>query len=77
MVSDTGTGLTFVLQIMKAYQNTSPGSVACKLRHLEMIVIACHNITVFLYRIDDGTHIHAEREDWHAEKLRSLSAKGK
>lgn len=38
-------------------------------------MIACHNIAVFLYRLDDGTHKHAEWEDWLTEKLGSLSAR--
>lgn len=38
----------------------SPGSVAFKLRLLELVVIACHDIAVLLYKLDNGPHKHAE-----------------
>jgi hypothetical protein len=68
IASNIGSGLIFVLKLLQAYQNTSPGSIAYKLRLLEMVVITCHNIAVFLYQLDDGTHKHAEWEDWLTKK---------
>lgn len=35
-------------------------------------MIACHDIAVYLYQLDDGVHKHAEWTDWRAEKLASL-----
>lgn len=58
---------------MQAYQATLPGSVAYKLRLLELVVIACHDIAVLLYRLDNGAHKHAEWEAWLTKKLGSLS----
>lgn len=69
IISNIGSWLMFVLKLLQAYQNTSPGSIAYKLRLLEMVVITCHNIAVFLYQLDDGTHKHAEWEDWLTKKL--------
>lgn len=65
----------FEPKLLQAYQNTSPGSIAYKLRLLEMVVIACHNIAVLLYQLDDGTHKHAEWEDWLTKEL-ALTSEG-
>lgn len=35
-------------------------------------MIACHNIAVYLYQLDDGAHKHAEWEKWHTETLDAL-----
>jgi hypothetical protein len=39
---------------------------------LELCVIACHNIAIYLYQLDDGVHKHTEWAEWRAEKLASL-----
>lgn len=65
--------LILSLQTIQAYQDTTLGSIAFKLRLLELVVIACHNIAVYLYQLDDGAHKHAEWEQWHAEKLKALA----
>lgn len=49
------------------------GSVAYKLRLLELVAIACHDIAIFLYQMDDGVHKHIEWETWHTERLDSLA----
>lgn len=49
-----------------------PGSVAWNLRLLELLAVACHNIAVFLYNLDDGVHEHAEHETWLSEQLATL-----
>lgn len=36
-------------------------------------MIACHDIAVYLYQLDDGAHKHAEWEKWHTEKLNALA----
>lgn len=36
------------------------------------MVIACHDIAVHLYQLDDGPHKHVEWETWLTEKLASL-----
>jgi hypothetical protein len=48
------------------------GSVAWKLRLLELVVIACHDIAAYLYKLDDGVHKHTEWEDWRSERLARL-----
>ena len=61
------------LQTIQAYQDTTLGTAAFKLRLLELVVIACHDIAVYLYQLDDGAHKHAEWEKWHTEKLDALA----
>lgn len=63
------------LQTLEAYQETFPGSIAWKLRLLELVASACHDIAVHLYQMDAGTHKHREHGQWLAEKLASLSEK--
>ncbi|KUI56201.1 hypothetical protein VP1G_10845 [Cytospora mali] len=58
---------------IQAYQDTSPGSVAWKLRLLELVAIACHNIAGHLYQMDDGVHKHAEWDAWCAKKRARLT----
>lgn len=60
---------------MQAYQETSPGSIAWKLRLLELVASVCHNIAVHLYEMDAGVHKHREHEEWLSEKLASLPEK--
>lgn len=38
-------------------------------------MVACHDIAVFLYQLDDGPHKHAEWEAWVTKKLASLADK--
>lgn len=42
------------LQTLEAYQDTLPGSIAWKLRLLELVASACHDIAVHLYQMDAG-----------------------
>lgn len=59
-------------QILQAYQDTKLGTVAWKLRLLELVVIACHDIAAYLYQLDEGVHKHAEWADWRSERLARL-----
>ncbi|KAG8158740.1 hypothetical protein KVR01_011183 [Diaporthe batatas] len=65
--------LNFEPKTIQAYQDTTLGSAAFKLRLLELIVIACHNIAVYLYQLDEGAHKHAEWEKWHTEMRDALA----
>lgn len=67
--------LTTLLQTLQAYHETLPGSIAWKLRLLELVASACHDIAVHLYQMDDGVHKHREHEEWLPEKLASFSEK--
>lgn len=58
-------------QTVQAYQNTTPGSVAWKLRLLELLAVAIHDIAATLWSLDDGVHKHAELEAWRASRLES------
>ena len=42
--------------------------MAWKLRLIELVVNACHDIAIFLYQLDDGIHKHTEHEAWLAEQ---------
>lgn len=65
--------LYFQPKLLQAYQSTVLGSKAWKLRLLELCAIACHDIAVYLYQLDDGVHKQAEWADWRDEKLASLA----
>ncbi|KAL2277518.1 hypothetical protein FJTKL_15434 [Diaporthe vaccinii] len=67
--------LFFESKTLQAYQETLPGSIAWKLRLLELVAVACHDIAVRLYHMDDGVHKHWEHEEWLAEKFSSLPEK--
>lgn len=43
-----------------------------KLRLLELVVSACHDIAVHLYQMDAEVHKHREHEQWLSEQLASL-----
>ncbi|KAG6356487.1 hypothetical protein INS49_015875 [Diaporthe citri] len=62
-------------KILQAYQETLPASIAWKLRLLELVTSACHDIAVHLYQMDGGVHKHWEHEEFLAEKLESLPEK--
>lgn len=47
-------------QAIQAYQNTVPGSLSWKLRLLELVVMSCHDIATFFYRLDNGIHKHED-----------------
>jgi hypothetical protein len=49
-----------------------PGTTAWKLRLLELITTACHDIAVYIYQMDGGVHKHAEHEAWRDNKLQTL-----
>lgn len=57
------------VQVLQAYQDTSCNSVAWKLRLIELVVSACHDIAVFLYQLDHGEHWHADHEYWLEEQF--------
>ncbi|KAH8774455.1 hypothetical protein F5883DRAFT_412019 [Diaporthe sp. PMI_573] len=67
--------LAFDPNTLQAYQETSPGSIAWKIRLLELVASVCHDIAVHLYQMDAGVHKHREHEEWLSEKLASLPEK--
>lgn len=64
--------LTLIEQTIQAYQTALPGTTAWKLRLLELVTTACHDIAVYLYQMDDGVHKHAEHKAWREHKLETL-----
>ncbi|KAG8156868.1 hypothetical protein KVR01_013281 [Diaporthe batatas] len=60
--------LKFEAKTLQAYQDAKCNSVAWKLRLIELVVVACHDIAIFLYKMDDGAHKHAEHEAWLAKQ---------
>ncbi|KAH8777578.1 hypothetical protein F5883DRAFT_409655, partial [Diaporthe sp. PMI_573] len=53
------------------YQDTAPGSVAWKLRLIELLAVAIHDIAAIFWSSDDGVHKHAELETWLTSRLES------
>ncbi|KAG6368778.1 hypothetical protein INS49_002992 [Diaporthe citri] len=60
------------LDTIQAYQTALPGTTTWKLRLLELVTTACHDIAVYLFQMDDGVHKHAEHEAWREHKLETL-----
>lgn len=52
------------MQLFSAFQQTTSGTQRFKLRLLELLVVSCHQIAVYLYDLDDGVHKHAVYEQW-------------
>ncbi len=53
-----------VLQLLSEFQKTHPGTQRFELRLIELLAVACHQIAVFLYNLDDGVHKHCVYETW-------------
>lgn len=47
--------------------------MAWKLRLLELLAVAIHDIAATLWSLDDGVHKHAELEAWRTSRLESGS----
>lgn len=45
--------------------------MAWKLRLIEFLAVAIHDIAAMLWSLDDGPHKHAELEDWRTSRLES------
>ncbi|KAM5346932.1 hypothetical protein ACJ41O_009937 [Fusarium nematophilum] len=56
-------------QLLDAFQNTDPGSEDFNLRLIELVVVACHQIAVYLFELDDGAHKHQLYDGWLERKL--------
>ncbi|KAI3393264.1 hypothetical protein diail_4523 [Diaporthe ilicicola] len=67
--------LKFEAKTLQAYQDAKCHSVAWKLRLIELVVVACHDIAIFLYKMDEGAHKHAEHEAWLKEQKKKYPNK--
>ncbi|KAI0018851.1 hypothetical protein F4780DRAFT_499312 [Xylariomycetidae sp. FL0641] len=61
--------LTFDSRFLQTYQNSEFGSAMFELLLIELTAIACHQIAVGLYVVDDGAHKHSEHEKWLSEAI--------
>ncbi|CAJ2500533.1 Uu.00g033860.m01.CDS01 [Anthostomella pinea] len=64
--------LSFNSCAVQAFQDSEAGSNEFELRLFELVAIACHQIAVQLYQLDDGVHKHQEHETWQAEAVSRL-----
>lgn len=51
-------------QALSAFQQSSAGSQHYELRLIELLAVACHQLAVYLYNLDDGIHPHRVCEEW-------------
>ncbi|KAI0005225.1 hypothetical protein F4779DRAFT_621142 [Xylariaceae sp. FL0662B] len=57
---------------VQAFQNSALDSDEFNLRLIELTAVACHQVAVHLYQLDDGVHKHQEHETWLEEALSHL-----
>lgn len=60
--------IDIVIQTLQAYQDAKYHTVAWKLRLIELVAVACHDIAVLLYEMDEGAHKHTEHKAWLKEQ---------
>ncbi|KAK5662340.1 hypothetical protein OQA88_8249 [Cercophora sp. LCS_1] len=56
--------LNFAPDLLSAFQRSPVGTQRFELRLMEILAVACHNIAVYLWNLDDGIHKHQVYEDW-------------
>ncbi|KAM0417276.1 hypothetical protein ACHAPT_012717 [Fusarium lateritium] len=61
--------LEFKEHLLRAFQETVPGSKDFNLRLIELVVVACHQIAAYLFELDDGAHKREVYEDWAQQQL--------
>ncbi|KAF5017836.1 hypothetical protein F66182_10207 [Fusarium sp. NRRL 66182] len=54
----------FTTQLLYAFNDTTVGSRGFHLRFIELVVVACHQLAVHLYNLDDGAHKHEVVDTW-------------
>ncbi|RFU30676.1 hypothetical protein B7463_g5661, partial [Scytalidium lignicola] len=63
------TSMEFKSNLLKAFQATNPSSSAYNLTLIELVAVACHQIAVYLFQLDDGSHKHSIHEKWANKQL--------
>lgn len=51
-------------QLLSAFQRSHLGTREFELRLIELLAVACHQIAVYLYILDEGNHKHRLYEEW-------------
>ncbi|KAK3997444.1 hypothetical protein QBC44DRAFT_354930 [Cladorrhinum sp. PSN332] len=51
-------------QVLKDFLQATQGTKQFELRLIELLAVACHQIAVYLWNLDDGPHKHQEYEEW-------------
>lgn len=54
-------------QLLLAFEQTIPGTRQFHLRLIELLVVACHQIAVYLFQLDDAIHTHEQYVKWMNE----------
>lgn len=52
------------LQLLSAFRQTHPNTRQFELRLIELLAVSCHQIAVYLFKLDEGVHKHALYEEW-------------
>ncbi|KAM0350887.1 hypothetical protein HYE67_000893 [Fusarium culmorum] len=60
--------LQFDEHILSSFQEATKDSEEYSLRLIELTVVACHQIAVYLFNLDDGVHKHQLYEDWAQQR---------
>ncbi|KAL2022630.1 hypothetical protein VTK56DRAFT_4974 [Thermocarpiscus australiensis] len=58
------TSLVFSTQLLLAFQQTTCGTKEFHLRLIELLAVACHQIGIHLFNLDDGVHKRSVYEKW-------------
>ncbi|KAK4224907.1 hypothetical protein QBC38DRAFT_283397 [Podospora fimiseda] len=59
--------LTFSITVLEHFQQATPDTKQFKLRLIELLAVACHQIAVYLWNLYDGPHKHSDYEKWRDE----------
>jgi hypothetical protein len=51
-------------QLLSAFQRAHLGTRQFELRLIELVAVACHQIAVHLYALDEGHHKHHSYDEW-------------
>ncbi|KAG7294574.1 hypothetical protein NEMBOFW57_004650 [Staphylotrichum longicolle] len=51
-------------RLLSAFQRSHLGTREFELRLIELLAVACHQIAVYLYILDEGNHKHRLYEEW-------------
>jgi hypothetical protein len=63
-LSITNHSLANATQLLSAFQQSHLGTQRFELRLIELLAVACHQIAVYLYNLNDGVHKHCIYEEW-------------
>ncbi|KAL3600791.1 hypothetical protein FPOAC2_05040 [Fusarium poae] len=54
--------------LLKSFQDANKGSEEYNIRLVELTVVACHQIAVYFFNLDDGAHNHQLYQDWAQQR---------